>query len=264
MSIALSRVMMPPQLATENDLWSVKDVSPFSSRMSDPGLSMKAFPPPGLPSPPHLHASLNIKCLGPTRPAIKPMGPRPQPPKNSAKLLDLHSGLYPEKCEPSVPMMRPLRKTRGIYGDRPRLPTHRPSRYIPAYKCDGDRFAHLAALQNQNSFAVDQHTVVNLATMGLERFHMINEENEYMDLEEEAEFFRNFDSAAQLPSLPLSRSVVQLSFVTNGLLGALSNFRARFGAGEDLFKGDTKDEESYAEMFVGGGYVDVGDEAYLA
>ncbi|KAG8750077.1 hypothetical protein FRC12_013086 [Ceratobasidium sp. 428] len=263
MSIASNSVIMAPRIATENDLWNVKDVSP-SSRMSDPGLSMGRFPPPGLPAPLHIHTSLNIKCLGPARPSIKPVGPRPQPPKNSAKSLDLRSSPCPEKYVPSVPKMHPLRKTRGIYGDRPRLPTHRPSRYIPAYKCDGGRFAHLAALQNQKSFVVDQHTVVNLATMGLERFHMVNEDNEYMDLEEEAEFFRALDSAAQLPSLPLSRSVVELSFVTNGLRGAMSNFRARFGAGNDLFKGRTKDEESYTEMFVGGGYVDVGDEAHLA
>ncbi|KAG9084278.1 hypothetical protein FS749_005350 [Ceratobasidium sp. UAMH 11750] len=240
-------------VADEDDLWGTKgiyieDASP-SMEVSWSRLPLGMSPPPGLPIPLHLLSASSPKLAG-ARPNAKPKGPRPQPPRHITESPELPTTHSSNHHEPSTPTLHPPHKARGLYGARPRLPTHRPSRYISEYTCDGDRFAHLAPFRDQQTLVVDQHACVNLATMGLERFNM-GDEDDYMDLEEEAEFFRGLDAVMQPPSL----GSVQLSFVTSGLRGALANFRTRFGPGSGGAREGSK--ESGVETLVEGGYVDV-------
>ncbi|KAG9112049.1 hypothetical protein FRC07_007994 [Ceratobasidium sp. 392] len=258
-----------PQPHIEDDIWGTKSIvieavlPPTETSWAE--LPLEVSPPPGLPIPHHLLATPELMRSKAPRPSSKPKGPRPQPSKIMLEPFESQSSSSSEEDEPTISATLPPRRTRGIYGDRPRLPTRRPSRYIPEYTCDGDRFAHLAPFQNQQELVIDRHVSVSLATMGLERFSMNVEETEYMDLEVEAELFRSLDAAVERLSTPRSSSAVQLSFVANGLRGALSNFRARFeaGAGNGADRKWLNEQESDIETVVEGGYVDVGqDEIY--
>jgi hypothetical protein len=159
--------------------------------------------------------------------------------------------------EYNFPSNQPPRRTQGIYGDHPRLPSRRPARYIFAYEFNEDRLAHLAPFRTAQLPVVSKHQRVDIATMGLERFvaepnisqHSglpAEDNNEYMDEDEEAAFFERmneelesgfdhteFNPATQNiefspPILP-SPEPSQLASRRTGLQDALSNFRARFG-----------------------------------
>ncbi|KAG9101608.1 hypothetical protein FRC06_002783 [Ceratobasidium sp. 370] len=247
-----------PPVPDEEDLWGTKGIyiedASSLTEISWPILPLGVPPLPGIHLPLRILTAPGLECAGAPRPTAKPKGPRPQPPKPVVKPSELQTRHSSNHHEPSVSTTRPRRTARGIYGDRPRLPAHRPSRYVSEYTCDVDRFAHLTPFRNQQTLAIDQHACVDIATMGLERF-TIQEESEYMDLEEEAEFFRSLDVAVQPPSLPFSRGSVQLSFVTNGLRGALSNFRTRWGPGAT--RAAPEERVSGLEMVVEGSYVDI-------
>ncbi|KAG8722603.1 hypothetical protein FRC09_006002 [Ceratobasidium sp. 395] len=247
MSIVSSSSSSSSHLGDVKGIRSVKsvriDVSPNADLMLRLELPLEASPPPGLPIPLDLSPTFNTKCPPAPHPNFKPKGPHSQPHKNTIKTPELHpSANINEHDEYNIPTTLPPRKTVGLYGDEPRLPSHRPSRYIPEYACNGDRFAHLAPFQKNKTLIIDRHASVDIATMGLERFTMTIEGPE----RRKAGVFQLLGVKTKQPS---SARAAQPSPMTNGLRVALSNFRARFGAG---ITGVARGQESGIEVPAGG------------
>ncbi|KAG8776047.1 hypothetical protein FRC12_001122 [Ceratobasidium sp. 428] len=230
MSATSSSSSSSSQFGNVEDIRSVKSVRIDVSPKAD--LIPRLEPPPQVSPPPrlsiHLHLSptLNAKCPTVPHPTFKPKGPRSQPHKNITKSPEPqpHTNFYNKHDEYNIPTALPPRKTVGLYGDEPRLPSHRPSRYISEYACNGDRFAHLAPFQKNKTLIIDRHASVDLATMGLERFTM---EIEGPERRKAGVLLLLGVKAKQSPSA----TTVQFGLVTNGLRSVLANFRARFGVG---------------------------------
>ncbi|KAG8705534.1 hypothetical protein FRC09_002895 [Ceratobasidium sp. 395] len=247
MSVTSSSSCSSSHLGNVKGIRSVKsvriDVSPNADLIPKLELPSEASPPPGLPVPLHLSPTLDTKFPTAPHPNTKPKGPRSQPHKNITKSPELHPRAKINEHDGYIfPTTLPPRKTVGLYGDEPRLPSHRPSRYIPEYTCNGDRFAHLAPFQKNKTLIIDRHASVDLATMGLERFTMKIEGPE----RRKAGVFQLLGvKAKQSPSA----SAIQLGPVTNGLRVTLANFRARFGVG---ITGVARGKESSIVAPVGG------------
>ncbi|QRV81134.1 hypothetical protein RhiJN_09149 [Ceratobasidium sp. AG-Ba] len=238
MPIIVDDIFVTSPVPIEDGVWSTKAIFlEDTSSLADftwPGLTLDMASPPGSPTP-----IPTSKSFAAPRPNTKPKGPRPQPIKTDLKI---------DRSEPNSPctsgnplfspkFIRPPRKTRGLYGDHPRLPSHRPSHYIPEHPCNGDRFAHLTEFRTSRVPTINQHSKVCLSTMGLERFWMTEPEQkietECMNEKDEAGFLWSLDTASVSSA---STNAIKLNFGAGGLKGALSNFRARFGGGPGVEK----------------------------
>ncbi|KAG8779204.1 hypothetical protein FRC12_024536 [Ceratobasidium sp. 428] len=250
MSITSNSSSSSSQLGDVKGIRGVKsvriDVSPNANLVPKLELPSEASTPPGLPIPLHLSPKLDTKCPPAPHSNFKPKGPRSQPHKNTIKTPELHPlANINEHDEYNIPTTLPPRKTVGLYGDEPRLPSHRPSRYIPEYAaCNGDRFAHLAPFQKNKTLIIDRHASVDIATMGLERFTMKIEGPE----RRKAGVFQLLGVKAKQPPL---HNAAQLGLVRTGLRVALTNFRARFGVRVARV---ARGKESSIEAPVGGSY----------